>query len=170
VATVIRLFADARSRRRWCFVVKICLDCAIDIRHPVKLPGKSVAGISCFVSIIAYGAFALALMRASCILCMSRQHQNASIAFAFFSSPPLTTFRASHGYYFGWVLGLHAWDCERVFFTSGLPDQLPRVVQVVAALGNLDALCADLARPASSTLAAPKASPHGALNRICSRR
>src|SRR5882724_1377971 len=132
------------------FVARICLDCANRYPPSGEIAGKSVAGISCFD--FDHGLRCVRA-RLHCGRHVSRAGapaQNASIAFDFLSSPAAD--RSFRGNYAAALVGfwaLHAWDCKRFFY-------FPTVA--ACAVGgrhwNLDALCGDFARPASSTACA----------------
>jgi HemX protein len=102
----------------------------IDIRHPVKLPANSSLEFHASVSLIAYGAFALACIAGVMYLVQERQLKTHHLRSIFYHLPPLTDLFAAitRLLWLGFIL--YTVGIASGFFT-GRP--LPRV-QVVAAI------------------------------------
>src|SRR5438105_9228497 len=62
----------------------------IDIRHPVKLPANPWLEFHASISIIAYGAFALACIAGVMYLVQERQLKTRQLHSIFYHLPPLT--------------------------------------------------------------------------------
>ena len=102
----------------------------IDVRHPVKLPANPSLEFHASVSLIAYGAFALACIAGVMYLVQERQLKTHHLRSIFYHLPPLTDLFAA-------ITGLLWWGFVYTVgiasgFFTGRP--LPRV-QVVAAIG-----------------------------------
>jgi HemX protein len=102
----------------------------IDIRHPVKVPANSSLEFHASVSLIAYGAFALACIAGVMYLVQERQLKTHHLRSIFYHLPPLTDLFAAitRLLWLGFIL--YTVGIASGFFT-GRP--LPRV-QVVAAI------------------------------------
>ena len=118
----------------------------IDVRHAVKTPANSWLEFHASISIVAYGAFALACIAGVMYLVQETPAQDASIAFDFLSSAAVD--RSVRGDYTTALVGfcaLYPWAGERVFYG-----------QAIAAYATggrnrgLAALRRHLARPPSS--------------------
>jgi HemX protein len=103
----------------------------IDVRHPVKLPANPSLEFHASVSLIAYGAFALACIAGVMYLVQERQLKTHQLRSIFYHLPPLTDLFAALTRLLWWGFILYTIGIASGFFT-GRP--LPRV-QVVAAVG-----------------------------------
>ena len=103
----------------------------IDIRHLVKLPANSPLEFHASVSLVAYGAFALACIAGVMYLIQERQLKTHHLHSIFYHLPPLTDLFAAITRLLWWGFVLYTVGIVSGFFT-GRP--LPRV-QVVAAIG-----------------------------------
>jgi HemX protein len=102
----------------------------IDVRHPVKVPANSSLEFHASISLIAYGAFALACIAGVMYLVQERQLKTHHLRSIFYHLPPLTDLFAAitRLLWVGFIL--YTVGIASGFFT-GRP--LPRV-QVVAAI------------------------------------
>jgi HemX protein len=102
----------------------------IDVRHPVRLPANSSLEFHASISLIAYGAFALACIAGVMYLVQERQLKTHHLRSIFYHLPPLTDLFAAitRLLWLGFIL--YTVGIVSGFFT-GRP--LPRV-QVVAAI------------------------------------
>jgi ABC-type uncharacterized transport system permease subunit len=103
----------------------------IDVRHPVKLPANPSLEFHASVSLIAFGAFALACIAGVMYLVQERQLKTHHLRSIFYHLPPLTDLFAAITGLLWWGFVLYTVGIASGFFT-GRP--LPRV-QVVAAIG-----------------------------------
>ena len=103
----------------------------IDIRHPIKLPPNASLEFHASVSLIAYGAFALACIAGVMYLVQERQLKTHQLRSIFYHLPPLTDLFAAIKSLLWWGFILYTVGIASGFFT-GRP--LPRL-QVVAAVG-----------------------------------
>lgn len=103
----------------------------IDVRHPVKLPPNASLEFHASVSMIAYGAFALACIAGVMYLVQERQLKTHHLRSIFYHLPPLTDLFAAIKRLLWWGFILYTIGIVSGFFT-GRP--LPRL-QVVAAIG-----------------------------------
>lgn len=103
----------------------------IDIRHSVQLPANPSLEFHASVSLIAYGAFALACIAGVMYLVQERQLKTHHLHSIFYHLPPLTDLFAAITRLLWWGFVLYTVGIVSGFFT-GRP--LPRV-QVVAAVG-----------------------------------
>jgi HemX protein len=103
----------------------------IDVRHPVKLPANPSLEFHASVSLIAFGAFALACIAGVMYLIQERQLKTHHLRSIFYHLPPLTDLFAAITGLLWWGFVLYTVGIASGFFT-GRP--LPRV-QVVAAIG-----------------------------------
>jgi HemX protein len=103
----------------------------IDIRHPVKLPANSWLEFHASISLIAYGAFALACIAGVMYLIQERQLKTHQLHSIFYHLPPLTDLFAAITRLLWWGFALYTLGLVSGFFT-GRP--LPRA-QMVCAFG-----------------------------------
>jgi HemX protein len=103
----------------------------IDIRHPVKLPANSWVEFHASISLIAYGAFALACIAGVMYLIQERQLKTHQLHSIFYHLPPLTDLFAAITRLLWWGFALYTLGLVSGFFT-GRP--LPRA-QMVCAFG-----------------------------------
>ena len=103
----------------------------IDIRHSVQLPANPSLEFHASVSLVAYGAFALACIAGVMYLVQERQLKTHHLHSIFYHLPPLTDLFAAITRLLWWGFVLYTVGIVSGFFT-GRP--LPRV-QVVAAAG-----------------------------------
>jgi ABC-type uncharacterized transport system permease subunit len=103
----------------------------IDVRHPVKLPPNAPLEFHASVSLIAYGAFALACIAGVMYLVQERQIKTHHLRSIFYHLPPLTDLFAAIKRLLWWGFILYTVGIASGFFT-GRP--LPRL-QIVAAIG-----------------------------------
>ena len=103
----------------------------IDVRHPIKLPPNASLEFHASVSLIAYGAFALACIAGVMYLVQERQLKTHHLRSIFYHLPPLTDLFAAIKGLLWWGFILYTVGIASGFFT-GRP--LPRL-QVVAAIG-----------------------------------
>src|SRR5438067_5173147 len=103
----------------------------IDKAHRGRLPANSWLEFHASISLIAYGAFALACIAGVMYLVQERQLKTHQLHSIVYHLPPLTDLFATVTRLLWWGLGLYTLGIVSGFFT-GRP--LPRV-QVVAALG-----------------------------------
>src|SRR5213080_2860179 len=103
----------------------------IDVRHPVKLPANPSLEFHASVSLIAFGAFALACIAGVMYLVQERQLKTHHLRSIFYHLPPLTDLFAAITGLLWWGFALYTLGIVSGFFT-GRP--LPHV-QVVAAIG-----------------------------------
>jgi ABC-type uncharacterized transport system permease subunit len=103
----------------------------IDVRHPVKVPANASLEFHASVSLVAYGAFALACIAGVMYLVQERQLKTHHLHSIFYHLPPLTDLFAAITGLLWWGFGLYTLGIVSGFFTG---HPLPRV-QVVAAIG-----------------------------------
>src|SRR5437660_4888073 len=103
----------------------------IDIRHPVRLPANPWLEFHASISLVAYGAFALACIAGVMYLVQERQLKTHQLHSIFSHLPPLTDLFAAITRLLWWGFALYTVGIVSGFFT-GRP--LPHV-QVVAAIG-----------------------------------
>jgi HemX protein len=103
----------------------------IDVRHPVKVPANPSLEFHASVSLVAYGAFALACIAGVMYLVQERQLKTHQLRSVFYYLPPLTDLFAAITRLLWWGFILYTVGIASGFFT-GRP--LPRL-QVVAAIG-----------------------------------
>lgn len=103
----------------------------VDVRHPVKLPANSWLEFHASISIVAYGAFALACVAGVMYLVQERQLKTHQLHSVFYHLPPLTDLFAAitRLLWLGFVL--YTLGLISGFFVSG---PLP-YIQVVCAFG-----------------------------------
>ena len=103
----------------------------IDVHHSVKVPANPALEFHASVSLVAYGAFALACIAGVMYLVQERQLKTHHLHSIFYHLPPLTDLFAAITRLLWWGFILYTIGIASGFFT-GRP--LPRV-QVVAAIG-----------------------------------
>jgi len=103
----------------------------IDIRHPVKLPANSWLEFHASISLVAYGAFALACIAGVMYLIQERQLKTHQLHSIFYHLPPLTDLFAAITRLLWWGFALYTLGLVSGFLT-GRP--LPRA-QMVCAFG-----------------------------------
>jgi HemX protein len=103
----------------------------IDVHHSVKVPANPSLEFHASVSLVAYGAFALACIAGVMYLVQERQLKTHHLHSIFYHLPPLTDLFAAITRLLWWGFILYTIGIASGFFT-GRP--LPRV-QVVAAIG-----------------------------------
>jgi ABC-type uncharacterized transport system permease subunit len=103
----------------------------IDVRHPVKLPADPWLEFHASVSLLAYGAFALACIAGVMYLVQERQLKTHRLHSIFYHLPPLTDLFAAITRLLWWGFTLYTLGIVSGFFTG---HPLPHL-QVVAAIG-----------------------------------
>src|SRR5713226_7495301 len=103
----------------------------IDVRHPVKLPANPWLEFHASISLVAYGAFALACIAGVMYLVQERQLKTHRLHSIFYYLPPLTDLFAAITRLLWWGFALYTLGLVSGFFV-GRP--LP-YVQVVCAFG-----------------------------------
>ena len=103
----------------------------IDVRHPVKLPANPWLEFHASISLVSYGAFALACIAAMMYLVQERQLKTHQLHSIFYHLPPLTDLFAAITRLLWWGFALYTVGLVSGFFV-GRP--LP-YVQVVCAFG-----------------------------------
>ena len=102
----------------------------IDVRHPVQLTANSWLEFHASISLIAYGAFALACIAGVMYLLQERQLKTHQLHSIFYHLPPLTNLFAAITRLLWWGFALYTLGIASGFFTG---HPLPRT-QVVAAV------------------------------------
>ncbi|PYK36202.1 MAG: hypothetical protein DME54_02020 [Verrucomicrobia bacterium] len=102
----------------------------IDIRHPVKLPANPWLEFHASISLVAYGAFALACIAGVMYLVQERQLKTHQLHSIFYHLPPLSDLFAAITRLLWWGFVLYTLGIVSGFFTG---HPLPRL-QVVAAI------------------------------------
>jgi HemX protein len=113
------------------FLQTFALVSPVDIRHPVKLPANSWLEFHASISLVAYGAFALACIAGVMYLVQERQLKTHQLHSIFYHLPPLSDLFATITRLLWWGFGLYTLGIVSGFFTG---HPLPHV-QVVAAIG-----------------------------------
>ena len=103
----------------------------IDNRHPVKVPANPWLEFHASISLVAYGAFALACIAGVMYLVQERQLKTHHLHSVFYHLPPLTDLFAAITRLLWWGFALYTLGIVSGFFTG---HPLPRV-QVGAAFG-----------------------------------
>jgi len=103
----------------------------IDIRHSATLPANAWLEFHASISLVAYGAFALACIAGVMYLVQERQLKTHQLHSIFYHLPPLTDLFAAITRLLWWGFALYTLGIVSGFFTG---HPLPRV-QVVAAIG-----------------------------------
>jgi HemX protein len=101
----------------------------IDVRHPVKVPANTWLEFHASISLIAYGAFALACIAGAMYLVQERQLKTHHLHSIFYHLPPLSDLFAAITRLLWWGFALYTLGIISGFFTG---HPLPRT-QVVAA-------------------------------------
>jgi HemX protein len=103
----------------------------IDIRHPAKLPANPWLEFHASISLVAYGAFALACIAGVMYLVQERQLKTHRLHSIFYHLPPLSDLFAAITRLLWWGFALYTVGILSGFFTG---HPLPRA-QMVAAIG-----------------------------------
>jgi HemX protein len=103
----------------------------IDVRHPVKLPANSWLEFHASMSMMAYGAFALACIAGVMYLVQEHQLKTRQLHSIFYQLPPLTDLFAAITRLLWWGFALYTLGLASGFFIG---QPLPRA-QVVCAIG-----------------------------------
>src|SRR5437868_2962986 len=103
----------------------------IDIRHPVRLPANPWLEFHASISLVAYGAFALACIAGVMYLVQERQLKTHQLRSVFYHLPPLTDLFAAITRLLWWGFALYTLGLVSGFFVG---QPLP-YVQVVCAFG-----------------------------------
>lgn len=103
----------------------------IDVRHPVKLPANPWLEFHASISLVSYGAFALACIAAMMYLLQERQLKTHQLHSIFYHLPPLTDLFAAITRLLWVGFALYSLGLASGFFIDA---PLPRV-QVVCAFG-----------------------------------
>src|SRR5260370_27333030 len=103
----------------------------IDIRHPVRVPSNPWLEFHASISLVAYGAFALACIAGVMYLVQERQLKTHHLHSIFYHLPPLTDLFAAITRLLWWGFALYTLDLASGFFIG---EPLPRG-QVVFAFG-----------------------------------
>ena len=109
----------------------LALIAPIDVRHPVKLPADPWLEFHASVSLVAYGAFALACIAGVMYLVQERQLKTHQLHSIFYHLPPLTDLFAAITRLLWWGFALYTLGMVSGFFTG---HPLPHL-QIVAAIG-----------------------------------
>jgi HemX protein len=102
----------------------------IDARYPMNLPANSWLEFHASISLVAYGAFALACIAGVMYLVQERQLKTRHLHSIFYYLPPLTNLFAAITRLLWWGFALYTAGIVSGFFTG---HPLPRI-QVVAAI------------------------------------
>src|SRR5215470_8889160 len=109
----------------------VALIAPIDIRHPVKVPANPWLEFHASISIVAYGAFALACIAGVMYLVQERQLKTHQLRSIFYHLPPLADLFAVITRLLWWGFVLYTLGIVSGFFVG---HPLP-YVQVICALG-----------------------------------
>jgi HemX protein len=101
----------------------------IDVRHAIKTPANSWLEFHASMSMVAYGAFALACIAGAMYLLQERQLKTHQIHSIFYQLPPLTDLFAAITRLLWWGFGLYTLGLVSGFFIG---QPLPRL-QVICA-------------------------------------
>src|ERR1700730_8244606 len=101
----------------------------IDVRHPVKLPANPWLEFHASMSIVAYGAFALACVAGVMYLVQERQLKTHQLHSVFYHLPPLTDLFAAITRLLWLGFALYSAGLVSGFFTGG---PLPRTKMICA--------------------------------------
>jgi HemX protein len=104
---------------------------SVDIRNRLQVPANSWLEFHASISLIAYGAFALAGIAGVMYLLQERQLKTHQLHSIFYHLPPLTNLFAAITRLLWWGFALYTLGIVSGFFTG---HPLPRI-QVVAAIG-----------------------------------
>lgn len=114
------------------FLIQIfALLAPIDYRHPVKFPPNSWLEFHASISLIAYGAFALACIAGVMYLVQERQLKTRQLHSIFYRLPPLSDLFAAITRLLWWGFALYTLGLASGFFIG---QPLPRV-QMICAFG-----------------------------------
>jgi len=108
----------------------LALIAPIDTRHPVTVPANSWLEFHASLSLVAYGAFALACIAGVMYLLQERQLKTHHLHSIFYHLPPLTNLFAVITRLLWWGFALYTVGIVSGFFTG---HPLPRI-QIVAAI------------------------------------
>jgi len=103
----------------------------IDIRHPVKLPANPWLEFHASISIIAYGAFALACIAGVMYLVQERQLKTRQLHSIFYHLPPLTDLFAAITRLLWWGFALYTLGLISGFFV-GEPLPWAQIICAIA--------------------------------------
>ena len=103
---------------------------SIDVRHAVQVPANSWLEFHASISLVAYGAFALACIAGVMYLLQERQLKTHQLHSVFYHLPPLTNLFAAITRLLWWGFALYTLGIVSGFFTG---HPLPRT-QIVAAI------------------------------------
>lgn len=103
----------------------------IDRRHPVKLPANSWLEFHASLSLVAYGAFALACIAGVMYLVQERQLKTHRLHSVFYHLPPLTDLFAAITRLLWWGFALYTLGLISGFFVG---EPLPWI-QIICAIG-----------------------------------
>jgi HemX protein len=103
----------------------------IDVRHPLRLPANAWLEFHASISIVAYGAFALACVAGVMYLVQERQLKTHQLRSIFYHLPPLTDLFAAITRLLWWGFILYTVGLASGFFIG---EPWPRV-QVICAFG-----------------------------------
>ena len=109
----------------------VALIAPIDIRHPVKLPANPWLEFHASISLVAYGAFALACIAGVMYLVQERQLKTHQLRSIFYYLPPLTDLFAAITRLLWCGFGLYTLGLLSGFFVG---QPLP-TMQVICAIG-----------------------------------
>src|SRR5213592_386956 len=101
----------------------------IDVRHPAKLPANAWLEFHASMSVVAYGAFALAYVAGLMYLVQKRQLKTHQLHSIFYHPPPLTDLFAAITRLLWLGFALYTAGLVSGFFTGG---PLPRVKMICA--------------------------------------
>lgn len=114
------------------FVIQaFALIAPIDVRHSNRMPANSWLEFHASISMVAYGAFALACIAGAMYLVQERQLKTHQIHSIFYQLPPLTDLFAAITRLLWWGFGLYTLGLVSGFFIG---QPLPRL-QIVCAFG-----------------------------------
>jgi ABC-type uncharacterized transport system permease subunit len=102
----------------------------IDVRHSIKLPANSWLEFHASMSMVAYGAFALACIAGAMYLVQERQLKTRQLHSVFYHLPPLSDLFAAITRLLWWGFALYTLGLVSGFFVG---QPLPRV-QIVCAI------------------------------------
>jgi HemX protein len=103
----------------------------IDARHPINVRANSWLEFHASISLVAYGAFALACIAGVMYLLQERQLKTHHLHSIFYHLPPLTNLFAAITRLLWWGFGLYTLGILSGFFT-GHPLPRPQVVAAIA--------------------------------------
>ena len=106
------------------FIQTVALLAPVDVRHPGKMPANPWLEFHASMSMIAYGAFALACIAGVMYLIQDRQLKTRRLRSIFFHLPPLSDLFIAITRLLWWGLGLYTLGLVSGFFIG---QPLPRV-------------------------------------------